>query len=66
MQTEPVFLEIDLSNMSSSDLNHHDLNQKIESQLARWGEPLRWSITKIDRQTNIASIEAIVVSHPSC
>lgn len=36
------------------------LSQKIESQLKREGEPLRWAITKIDREQQTATVEAIV------
>lgn len=36
------------------------LSQQIESQLKQEGEPLRWAITKIDRQQQTATVEAIV------
>jgi hypothetical protein len=39
-----------------------DLNLVIETKLQQWGEPLRWAITSIDPTTNIAQIEAIVIS----
>ena len=38
-----------------------ELNTAIETKLQEWGEPLRWAITTVDRQTNIAQIEAIVI-----
>jgi hypothetical protein len=38
-----------------------NLNTAIETTLEKWGEPLRWAITAVDRQTNIAQIEAIVI-----
>lgn len=38
-----------------------ELNKAIETKLQEWGEPLRWAITTVDRQTNIAQIEAIVI-----
>ncbi|WP_295617473.1 hypothetical protein [Chamaesiphon sp. GL140_3_metabinner_50] len=37
------------------------LDLEIESKLKNWGEPLRWAITAVDRETNIAQIEAIVI-----
>jgi hypothetical protein len=39
-----------------------DLNRSIEVNLQKWGEPLRWAITAVDSETNIAKIEAIVIS----
>ena len=38
-----------------------ELNTAIETKLQEWGEPLRWAITTVDRETNIAQIEAIVI-----
>jgi hypothetical protein len=38
-----------------------DLNRSIEVNLQKWGEPLRWAITAVDPETNIAQIEAIVI-----
>jgi hypothetical protein len=37
------------------------LDREIETTLQKWGEPLRWAITAVDRETNIAQIEAIVI-----
>jgi hypothetical protein len=37
------------------------LDRAIEITLQKWGEPLRWAITTVDRETNIAQIEAIVI-----
>ena len=39
-----------------------ELDTAIETTLQQWGEPLRWAITAVDRETNIAQIEAIVIS----
>ncbi len=36
------------------------LQQKIESQLKQKGEPLRWAVTKIDKEKQTATVEAIV------
>ena len=38
-----------------------ELDRAIELKLQQWGEPLRWAITTVDRDTNIAKIEAIVI-----
>ena len=38
-----------------------ELDRAIELQLQQWGEPLRWAITTVDRHTNIAKIEAIII-----
>ena len=37
------------------------LDLEIEAKLKNWGEPLRWAITAVDREKNIAQIEAIVI-----
>jgi hypothetical protein len=37
------------------------LDLEIEAKLKTWGEPLRWAITAVDRETNTAQIEAIVI-----
>ncbi len=39
------------------------LDLEIEATLQQWGEPLRWAITAVDRDTNIAKIEAIVIRY---
>ena len=38
-----------------------ELDTAIETTFQQWGEPLRWAITAVDRETNIAQIEAIVI-----
>ncbi len=38
-----------------------EIDIAIEATLQQWGEPLRWAITTVDRETNIAQIEAIVI-----
>ena len=38
-----------------------ELDRVIETTLQQWGEPLRWAITTVDRETNIARVEAIVI-----
>ncbi len=55
MTIESIELELNISDVQA------DLNLAIESALQQWGEPLRWAITAVDPQTNIAQIEAIVI-----
>jgi hypothetical protein len=54
MTTQLIAIEIDLTGCTEP------LDRMIENTLRKWGEPLRWSITTIDPDTNIAQIEAIV------
>jgi hypothetical protein len=37
------------------------LQQEIEAELQKRGEPLRWAITRIDMQRQKAQVEAIVI-----
>ncbi len=55
MIIESIEIEIDITAARG------DLNRSIEVKLQTWGEPLRWAITTVDPQTNIAQIEAIVI-----
>ena len=55
MMIESIEIEIDITDVPG------ELNTKIETTLQQWGEPLRWAITAVDRETNIAKIEAIVI-----
>jgi hypothetical protein len=55
MTTEAIEIEICLHHLTTS------LDLAIETQLSAWGTPLRWSIFKVDPQTQMAKIEAIVV-----
>jgi hypothetical protein len=55
MTIESIELEIDITDVLGT------LDTEIEAKLQQWGEPLRWAITAVDRQTNIAQIEAIVM-----
>ena len=54
MTTHFITAEIDLQETPAK------LNQKIESQLEREGEPLRWAVTEIDKDKQTATVEAIV------
>ena len=55
MIIESIEIEMDITIVSG------ELNTAIETKLQEWGEPLRWAITTVDRNTNIAQIEAIVI-----
>lgn len=55
MTIESIEIELDITNL------RHILADAIEHKLQQWGEPLRWAITTVDSQTNIAQIEAIVL-----
>jgi hypothetical protein len=37
------------------------LQQEIEAELQKQGEPLRWAITRVDIQRQKAQVEAIVI-----
>lgn len=54
MTTHFITAEIDLL---ESPL---ELQQAIEAELQKHGEPLRWAITKVDRETETVQVEAIV------
>jgi hypothetical protein len=56
MKIQSIDIEVDINNDALGDLN-----RVIESNLATWGEPLRWAITTIDPVTKIARVEAIVI-----
>lgn len=36
------------------------LHQNIETELQKHGEPLRWAITKINKEQQSAQVEAVV------
>jgi hypothetical protein len=56
MKIQSIDIEVDINNDALGDLN-----RVIESNLTKWGEPLRWAITTIDPVTKIARVEAIVI-----
>lgn len=37
-----------------------ELHQEIESQLEKEGEPLRWAVTKVNKDQQTATVEAVV------
>jgi hypothetical protein len=54
MTTHFITAEIDLQE------NPVKLNEEIQARLEQSGKPLRWAVTKIDRDRQTATIEAIV------
>ena len=54
MTTHFITAEIDLQETPLK------LSREIESQLEREGEPLRWAVTKVDKEQQTATVEAIV------
>jgi hypothetical protein len=55
MTIESIELEMEITDILGT------LDTAIEAKLQQWGEPLRWAITAVDRETNIAQIEAIII-----
>ena len=54
MTTHFITAEIDLQE------NPAQLSQKIEVELTKKGEPLRWAITEVDQEKAQVKVEAIV------
>ncbi len=54
MTTHFITAEIDLQETPIK------LQQEIESQLEKEGEPLRWAVTAVDKDKQTATVEAIV------
>ena len=54
MTTHFITAEIDLQETPLK------LSQEIESQLSKEGQPLRWAVTKIDRERQTATVEGII------
>lgn len=54
MTTHFITAEIDLEE------NPQQLQQEIETELAKQGEPLRWAITNVDKTGKKVNLEAIV------
>lgn len=59
MTTHFITAEIDLQESPNK------LQQEIETELQKRGEPLRWAVTAIDREQQKAKIEAIVIKPDS-
>jgi hypothetical protein len=56
MTTHFIAAEIDLQE------NPAKLQQEIETELQKRGEPLRWAITSVDVETQKAQVEAIITT----
>ncbi|MDB9311848.1 hypothetical protein PN462_01950 [Spirulina sp. CS-785/01] len=56
MTTHFITAEIDVQE------DPKQLNQEIQQELEKRGEPLRWSVTEVDQQTQTAKVEAIVTT----
>ncbi|MEO0012968.1 MAG: hypothetical protein RLZZ535_1357 [Cyanobacteriota bacterium] len=54
MTTHFITAEINLQ------ANPVKLNKEIEARLEQSGQPLRWAVTKVDREQQTATVEAIV------
>ncbi|HAN75923.1 MAG TPA: hypothetical protein DCQ51_10500 [Planktothrix sp. UBA8407] len=57
MTTHFITAEIDIDRIPNQ------LNQAIEAELKKRGEPLRWAITSIDSEQQKAHVEAVVTVH---
>lgn len=57
MTTHFITAEIDLQESPT------ELNQAIEAELNKRGEPLRWAITQVNSQQQTAQVEAVVTVH---
>ena len=57
MTTHFITAEIDLKQTPI------ELQQEIESQLKKEGEPLRWAITQINKDKQTAVVEAVVTKN---
>lgn len=56
MTTHFITAEIDLTESTA------DLQQAIETELEKRGEPLRWAVTAIDDEAQKAIVEAVVTT----
>ena len=54
MKTSLVTIQVPLQSSTV------DLRAAIETALSQYGEPLRWAITAIEHQTQLAQVEAVV------
>ncbi|MEM6612654.1 MAG: hypothetical protein AAF652_10455 [Cyanobacteria bacterium P01_C01_bin.72] len=54
MTTHFITAEINLEE------NPAELEQKIAARLKQDGEPLRWAVTKVDKEQQTATVEAVV------
>jgi hypothetical protein len=56
MTTHFITAEINLQE------NPLQLQQAIEAELAKRGEPLRWAITKVETEDQTVTVEAVVTT----
>lgn len=56
MTTHFITAEIDLQE------NPAQLQQEIEAELSKRGEPLRWAVTKVNEDKQTVQVEAIVTA----
>jgi hypothetical protein len=56
MQTHFITLEVALQPSAQR------LHDRILAELQQQGEPLRWAIVAVDRERNIACIEAVITT----
>lgn len=54
MTTHFITAEIDLTE------NPAELPKKVEAELQKRGEPLRWAIAEVNEQTKSAKVEAVI------
>jgi hypothetical protein len=54
MTTHFISAEIDLQATPT------ELQQAIETELKKQGEPLRWAITEVDKEKQKAKVEAVI------
>lgn len=54
MTTHFIDAEIDLTE------NPAELPKKVEAELQKRGEPLRWAIAEVDEKAKTAKVEAVV------
>lgn len=59
MTTHFITAEIDLQESPIA------MQQAIESELQKRGEPLRWAVTEVDEAQQTATVEAIVTAYES-
>ena len=56
MTTHFISAEINLADSTE------DLQQAVETELRKQGEPLRWAITEVDETQETATVEAVVTT----
>jgi hypothetical protein len=59
MTTHFITAEVDLQETPT------ELQQLIEAELQKQGEPLRWAITSVDEEQQKATVEAVVTLESS-